>query len=384
MNIAFEAKRVFNNGTGLGHYSRTLVTSLANGFPEHEYYLFTPSTSAMFSTNAFANMHTVTPSQWLHQRFKSAWRSSWVKTDLRKYKIHLYHGLSHEIPLGIHNTSIKSVVTMHDIIHERYPEQYNPIDVRIYRRKFKYACKHANRVIAISEQTKNDLITWYKVPEEKIAVCYQSCNPAFSNTITTNDKLRIQQKYQLPPQFYLYVGSIIERKNLLTICKALTQIKNNIPLVVIGKGDGYEKKVQQFVQEHQLTQRVIFLSHTAAAKDIDFVTAKDFPAIYKQALCMIYPSIFEGFGIPVLEALTAGIPVITSNISCLPEAGGDAAIYVNPFEVSDMVQAMEAVANNATLRTEAITKGYLHAQKFTPHACAAEVMKVYQQTMCSY
>ena len=174
MNIGFEAKRAYSNGTGLGHYSRTLISSLAQYHAEHRYFLFAPKTTDLFNATAFNNIETVTPQWFPAKLFPSIWRSNWVTRDLKKQKIDLYHGLSHEIPIGIHKTGIHSVVTMHDLIFERYPKQYNPIDVQIYRKKFQYACTHADRVIAISKQTKDDLIELYKVPESKIDICYQS------------------------------------------------------------------------------------------------------------------------------------------------------------------------------------------------------------------
>lgn len=377
MNIGFDAKRAFQNTTGLGHYSRTLVASLAQYFPEHAYYLFAPKITSLFNTGAYKNIHSIAPNAFPSTLFKSAWRSKWVIKDLLKNNIDIYHGLSHEIPVGIQNTHIKSVVTIHDLIFERYPEQYSKIDVQIYRKKFMYACKHSNKIIAISNQTKQDIIDFYKIPEEKISICYQSCNPAFFKKATEEEKAAVKAKYNLPEQFYLYVGSVIERKNLLTICKAIKELNNNIPLVVIGNGDGYLQKVKTFVAENNLQLKVIFLSETAAAKDEAFKTAKDFPAIYQCAEAMIYPSIFEGFGIPVLEALAGGLPTITSNISCLPEAGGDAALYVNPLSVDEMKNAMTEIVNNTTLRAGLIEKSYHHAQKFTQQHCAEAVMNVY-------
>lgn len=379
MNIGYDAKRAFQNTTGLGHYSRTLITSLAQYFPEHQYYLFAPKITGLFNTTEFSNIHSIAPSSFPSTIFKSAWRSNWVKKDLIKNKIDIYHGLSHEIPLGIQNTKIKSVVTIHDLIFERYPEQYNKIDVQIYRKKFMNACKHANQIIAISNQTKQDIIDFYKIPESKIIVCYQSCNPAFFTRATIEEKQKVRVKYNLPEQFYLYVGSVIERKNLLIICKALKEINNTIPLVVIGSGNGYLQKVKTYIAENNLELKIIFLSETAAAKNNEaFNNAKDFPAIYQCAEAMIYPSIFEGFGIPVLEAIASGLPTITSNVSCLPEAGGDAAVYVNPLNVDKMKNAMEEIVSNQSLRKSLIEKGKLHVQKFTQQVCSANVMAVYK------
>ena len=242
MNIGFDAKRAFHNGTGLGHYSRTLIRSLSDYHPEHQYYLFNPRHSSDFELKG-NNLQEIVPTDFLSRLFSSAWRSSWVKKDLQRLKIGLYHGLSHEIPVGIERTGIKSVVTIHDLIHERYPEQYNAIDVKIYSKKFRYACEHADKVIAISEQTKRDIIEFYKTPENKITVCYQSCNPAFGEEVNEEERKRIREEYDLPEQFFLYVGSVIERKNLLNICKALFLLRNelDIPLLVIGEGGKYKQ-----------------------------------------------------------------------------------------------------------------------------------------------
>lgn len=381
MNIAFEAKRAYTNGTGLGHYSRTLISSLATGFPGHEYFLCTPRLTSRFNTDGFDNVHVVTPHGFPDGVFTAAWRSSWVKKELKKLDIDLFHGLSHEIPVGLQRTGIQSVVTIHDLIFERYPKQFNPIDVQIYRKKFSYACHNADKVIAISRQTKQDIVDFYKVPEEKIDICYQSCNPAFGVQVTEAEKLRVKKMYDLPDRFFLYVGSIIERKNLLNICKALQLMKRRTdlpPLVVIGEGGSYKREVEKYIHEQRLHQHVIFLAdHPVAKSNASYRSAADFPAIYQQAVCMIYPSIFEGFGIPVLEALFSGLPVITSNISCLPEAGGDAAFYIDPYKPEELADAMWQLATTESLRDEMIEKGHVHAENFTPARCAAAVMQVY-------
>ncbi|MCY7420332.1 MAG: glycosyltransferase family 4 protein [Chitinophagaceae bacterium] len=380
LRIAFDAKRAYQNGTGLGHYSRTLISSLATFYPEHEYYLCAPKLTNRFDSSAYTNVHDVTPKGLLVKTFKSLWRSNWVKTDLEKLSINIYHGLSHEIPLGIKATGIKTVVTIHDLIFERYPNQYKWIDVQIYRKKFTYACRNADLIIAISQQTKDDIIHFYKIPPEKIHICYQSCNPIFEQKVSLEEEQRVKNLYQLPEQYFLYVGSIIERKNLLNICKAyaLLQDKLAIPLVVIGEGDHYKTEVVKFINGHGLSSKIIFLSDQPSAQSsMGFRQATDFPAIYQMATGMIYPSIFEGFGIPVLEALWSGTPVITSNISCMPETGGDAAFYIDPYSPEQIAHALMELSTNAALVETMIEKGYHHAQNFTPAKCAAAIMQIY-------
>jgi len=380
MNIGFDAKRAYHNGTGLGHYSRTLIRSLAEYFPQHQYFLFNPKPSDLFHFKG-KNIREVLPSKLLHKTLSSVWRSAWIKDDLEKLDIDIYHGLSNEIPLEIYKTGIKSVVTIHDIIFERFPQQYSKIDVEIYRRKFKYACDHADKVIAISEQTKKDIMEFYKTPEEKIIVCYQSCNPAFAETVSEKTKQQIKEKYSLPDQYFLYVGSIIERKNLMGICKALYLLRNDlkIPLVVIGDGTKHKQQVKDFIKQNGLDNQIIFLSENSLAKvTSSFLRAEDFPAIYQMATAMIYPSFFEGFGIPVLEALWSRLPVITSNVSSLPEAGGDGAYNVNPNSAEEIAAGIKKIFTDKLFAETLKEKGWQQAQKFTQQKCAADVMKVYQ------
>lgn len=372
MKIGFDAKRAFQNNTGLGNYSRTLISSLVKDFPEEEYYLFAPKQTTMY--NASPEVKVVLPEKQLHRWFKSAWRSRFVVKDLRRYDIDIYHGLSHELPFGIHKSGIRSVVTMHDLIFERYPEQYNAIDVLTYRRKARYACEQADRVVAISEQTKQDLITYYHTPAHKIDVVYQSCDPAFSVTWQDDDIAALGAKYQLPSQYFLYVGSLIERKNLLGIVTAMNTLKGtvDIPLVVLGNGSGYKKKVKAYLDANGLTRQVVFLNEQVRLEN------SELPGLYQGALALIYPSIFEGFGIPVLEALWSRTPVITSQGSCFAETAGDGALYVDPLNPATIADAMKRIVSQPSLVKQLQEKGIQHAQHFTPEKCAAAMMKVYQ------
>ena len=380
MNIGFDAKRAYHNGTGLGHYSRSLLHLLSVYYPEHQYYLFNPRSPNSFEVKG-DNIHEVLPGGFFNKLFRSAWRSSWVKKDLQRLKIGLYHGLSHEIPIGIQQTGIRSVVTIHDLIHERHPEQYNPIDVKIYSKKFRNACEHADRVIAISEQTKRDIIDFYKIPEKKIIVCYQSCNPVFAKQVAEEKKKEIAKKYNLPSQFFLSVGSIIQRKNLLNICKAVFLLRNelDIPLVVIGEGGKYKKQVKDYIVQNGLGSKIIFLLEDPAVQnDKTFQTPEVLAAICQSAIAMIYPSFFEGFGAPVLEALWSRLPVITSNVSCLPEAGGPGSYYVDPNSAEEIAAGMKKIYTDKTFADDMREKGWQHALRFSPDKYAANMMNIYK------
>lgn len=380
MNIGFDAKRAYHNTTGLGHYSRTLIKLLADYYPEHEYFLFNPKRSNRFSFNDH-NIHEVLPTSFPHTFFRAAWRSTWVKKDLLRTGIDIFHGLSHEIPIGIKKTGIKSVVTIHDLIPERNPEQYNAMDVKIYRKKFRYACEQADKIIAISDQTRQDIIQFYKIPEQKIEICYQSCSPVFSVMVSDEEKQRVAKKYNLPPQFFLSVGSIVERKNLLNVCKAFYLLRHDldIPLVVIGDGGKYKQQVQDFILQHHLEKKIIFLSDNKEKKsDPSFLSTPDLAVIYQLAIAMIYPSFFEGFGAPVLEALWSRLPVITYNVSCLPEVGGPGAYYVDPNSAEEIAEGMKQIYSDPKLVSQMQEKGIEHTKKFAPGVYAACVMNVYK------
>lgn len=376
MRIAFDAKRAYYNETGLGNYSRVLLNSLFRYHPQHEYWLATPGITGMFTPPTADNVHVLTPG-FIGGMMKPLWRSSMVKKDLLQRNIDLYHGLSHEIPVGIQSTGIRSVVTIHDLIFERYPEQYNPADVRIYRSKFQNACQHADKIIAISKATKQDIAEYYEIPERRITVCYQSCHESFLQCAGQEAKDRLRALYKLPEQFYLYVGSVIERKNLLLICKAMQVLKSkmNIPVVVVGTGGKYMQQVKEYLRANGLEERVIFLSERGP------VTQAQLPALYQMCLALLYPSISEGFGIPVLEAMSSHVPVITSKTSCMPETGGDAAYYIDPFSVEEMAFAMNKLAKDADTRAGMIERGNTQAAKFSQEATAAQVMAVYEGVM---
>lgn len=376
MRLAFDAKRAFRNNTGLGQYSRNLLNAFFEHHPQHQYYLMTTGVSSLYVPPISDNIYVAQPRGW-YKPFPALWRSKGMLRELRALDVNLYHGLSHEIPIGLSRAGIKSVVTIHDLIFERYPHQYNLLDVIIYRRKFKYACNNADTIIAISHQTKRDIQEFYKIPEHQITVCYQSCNPAFGEQLPKEQLEAARKKYNLPGNFLLSVGSVVERKNLLNVCKALQQLRQrevNIPLVVIGKGGRYMQSVKSYVGKHGL--KVYFLSERPGG-----VAPADMPAIYQCAHTMIYPSVYEGFGIPVLEALWSRLPVITSNLSCLPETGGEAAYYIDPLNIDEMANAIDKVMQDDALRTDMVQKGLEQAQKFTPEKCAASVMDVYKKLL---
>lgn len=369
LRIGYDAKRLFNNFTGLGNYSRTLLKNLSYWYPDHAYFLFSPKLTKNSETHFFLNSPLFNV-QTTQQKPRFYWRSFGVKKILEKHDIQLFHGLSHEIPIGIQKKGIKSVVTIHDLIFKRYPDQYAWADRRIYDWKFKYACQHADKIVAISESTKQDIVNFYQIDPTKIEVIYQSCHERFMQEKSPKLIEGVLQKYNLPEHYLLYVGSLIERKNLLGILQAYQHLSVDcqVPLLVIGEGRSYKEKILSYISQHQLSQKVIFLK-----PDFD-----DLPALYQQAQIFIYPSYFEGFGIPILEALFSQTPVITSNCSSLPEAAGANAYLIDPQDSTQIAHGIEKILSDETFKKNMIEKGYQHAQQFLGEGLTRQVMRLYE------
>ena len=361
MKIAYDAKRIFSSVSGLGNYSRDLVRILSKIFPENQYVLISKKTSEKGKAIlGLANVsHVKTSKGTLSRQFK-------MGMDAQNLGADIFHGLSGELPLKWNKKPIKKVVTIHDLIFERFPEYYTWLDRRIHFWKFKKAAVAADKIIAISEQTKLDIIHYLKVPESKIEVVYQGCHASFKEKQSQEILDQIKEKFNLPEKFLLNVGTIEPRKNLLNVVKALKDSK--IPLVVVGtKKPKYFKLIEKEIRKGKV--EVHFLQG---------VSMEELSAIYKIAEIFIYPSFFEGFGIPVIESLYSETVVITSNTSCLPEAGGPDSVYIDPKNVADIRAKIIFLWSNEPERKRRAEKGLEFVQKFNDDVIARDVMKVYE------
>ncbi len=374
LRIGYDAKRLFNNFTGLGIYSRTLLGNLAKAAPENEYWLYTTKIKHHAETQVFLE-HPPFKVQTPDGRNAAWWRSIGIKKDLQRDGIQLFHGLSHEIPLGLHRTGIPSVVTVHDLIFKRYPNQYAFLDRLIYDWKFNYACRHADRVVAISESTKTDIVEFYGIDPQRIEVIYQSCDVRFMKPLSPEEIAGVVQKYGLPQNYLLYVGSIIERKNLLRIVQALELLPPDLrlSLAVVGKGGAYEKQVRQYIADKKLAPWVHFITPVFA----------ELPALYRGASVFLYPSLCEGFGIPVIEALNCGVPVITSNTSSLPEAGGPGAWLVDPESVEAIAEGVRLLLTDTEARSTRISTGLDYVRRFEANPLARQMLDLYSKILSS-
>lgn len=363
MRIGFDAKRAFLNASGLGNYSRNTINALYHCSEYNQYVLYTPEIKDELFEN-YKQFEVHSPESSVAKIFKSVWRSN-SASRLKKHQIDIFHGLSNELPHGIHKTKVPAVVTIHDLIFIRFPEFYKTIDRKIYHSKVKYACDSAQKIIAISEQTKEDIIRFFNVDPGKIEVVYQSVSPVFF-VPKTSENLRL--KYDLSEKFILSVGTLEPRKNQLTILKALHSEKIDTQIVFVGKSTSYIKRIHDFINVNNLSRQVKFLNN---------IPENDLAGLYKMASCSVYISHFEGFGLPVIESMASGCPVITSNVSCLPETAGGAAILCAPNDFGELGKQIKTLLENENLQNELILKGNERARLFHPEYFAEKMISLY-------
>ena len=366
MRIGYDAKRAFNNHRGLGNYSRDTIRIIATHFPDCQLELFTPKRDPSIRFDCPYNVDIIQPS---HTFMHSLWRTFGITKEAEKRHLDLYHGLSHELPVGIEKTHIPTVVTMHDLIFIRHPELYPFIDRKSYKIKYLRSCHVADSIIAVSQQTKMDLIELWGIDEKKISVIYQGCHPIFCQQVTESQKEKVRKKYSLPETYLLNVGAIEPRKNQLLILKALKVGAISEPLVIAGRKTEYIAELQQYIKEKKLQSQVHILPN------VDF---NDLPALYQEASIFVYPSMYEGFGIPIVEALQSGLPVIAAKGSCLEESGGPSSRFVSPNDEVELAEQIKIVLNNKELRNYMIQNGKAFAEKFSDKAIANNLMQLYQ------
>ena len=408
MKIGLDAKRIVRNGTGLGSYGRTLVNDLSQAaggeLSLHLYapdqgrddlrnqIVMRPNVTFHFKTDngqqttdnrplgqgtQERQQTTVQKGTWAQGLKYGLWRTYGIVSDLKRDGIQLFHGLSGELPVGLRKAGIKSVVTIHDLIFLRHPEYYHWLDTKIYAWKFRQTIREADRIIAISERTKQDIMELGGVKEDKITVVYQSFSPRFGPLPASPDEGRRKGSW-LPPYrrdergaypYLLSVGTIEERKNILLAVKALCHLPETLSLVIVGRRTKYADKVRQWADQHGLSHRVV-MRHD--------VTDDELPSLYAGAEAFVYPSRYEGFGIPIIEAIAMGLPVVAATGSCLEEAGGPHSLYVNPDDAEGMAVAIRQLLHGAEGREERIIRSREYIRRFEGSDVAAQVMEIYR------
>ena len=375
MTIGFDAKSIVCNITGFGNYGRTLVGDMAEAVPAGTVLnLYSP----VRGDEALRRQLTLRPcmrfvypdAAGINAPLQALWHMRGMVKDLVRDGVRLYHGLSGELPVGIREAGIRTVVTIHDLIFMRHPEWYSWADRKLRRWKFLKTCQEADRIIAISECTKRDIMLYGDVPAEKIDVIYQSCGTLYKMREGEKKMHEVHINYMLPERYIVSVGALEERKNIMLAVKAMHRLPADVSLVVVGKDGPYGERVRRYIAANGLDGRVMFLHD---------VPTDDMPAIYQMAEACVYPSRYEGFGLPVIEAIQSGLPVVACKGSCLEEAGGNATLYVDPDDVAGMAHALRLTLKGAPGREERIEAGRQYITRFENAEVAQKVLGVYRE-----
>lgn len=356
MNLGFDAKKALRNFTGIGNYSRRVIRALSK-HSQHDLTLYGPKKHCPEALAQLPTLKIISP-HWGYE----LWRTMVLPKVLRQNQTDLFHGLSNELPFGIDHQKTTSVVTLHDLIFRLYPETYSWSQRLILNIKTRYACQKADKIVAVSECTKRDLMRLYHVPKEKIEVVYQSIDPSYHQPLN--------EPRPVPYRYVLCVGTIEKRKNQLVLVKALAEMEPDLHLVLIGKATPYQKALVEEASLLGVTNRLHIENH------VDDTLLRQY---YAHAIAFLYMSRYEGFGIPVAEALAMGIPVIAANSSCLQEAGGPDSIYLDPEDHYGVAQAIMSLTNDPSLRQTIIEQGRTYVKRFNDATLADDLCQVYEE-----
>jgi len=375
MRVAIDGKRYYLNNSGLGRYSRSLIDQLINFSDKEnlEISLYRPKGRVKFEPKSHLNLTEITADYFFPGHIGNAiWRFTKLPSLINSSIFDLYHGPSHVLPGKL---KCPSVVTMLDLIFIRYPNYFKLWDRTYYRISFKKSAQLADQIISISEATKADLINFFGIKEEKISVIY----PGFDTALSKLQKQKlniIKEKFRLPEEYILYVGNIEPRKNILNLAKAFnllhenSSIEKEVHLLIVGQKGWFYKDIIEGINA---------LKNKDKIKLVGPIYGENLAGIYQLAKVMAYPSMFEGFGYPILEAMRLGTPVLTSNVSSMPEAGGDAAHYVNPESLDEIKTGLCKLLNDQNYREYLADKGTRHAESFSTMRMTRETLEVYRK-----
>lgn len=374
--IGIDYTPAYEQGGGIGRYVRELVTALSHVDHSTEYNLFVSGAApSSLPTSLGSNF------RWNSTRLSPKWLARiWhrfrvpVPVEVFTGPLSLFHATDFVLPPTL--PAVLTVLTVHDLSFVRIPESASPslkqyLDVVVPR-----SVERADYVLVDSQATSDDLVEFYGVSSKKIEVLLSGVSGGFSRHISDSLLMTTRNKYNLGSVSYVFtVGTVQPRKNYVRLIQSLVQLRSrglDIHLAIAGGKGWLDNPIYAAISDMHMEDFVHF---------IGFVADEDLPALYKGAVCLAFPSLYEGFGLPVLEAMASGIPVLTSNISSLPEVAGDAAITVDPYDVDAITDGLERIILDTDLRSDLIQKGLARANEFTWEKSARQLLGIYQHLL---
>ncbi len=332
MKVGFDISQIAHGG-GVATYTQNLAERLAEQKDLQLVFFYTSLRKPYYGKLPDVKSYCLPPT--LAEKIFNDWR--FVPIEKFLGDIDIYHSSDWLQP----PTKAKKVTTYHDVVPLKYPQWSHRKIIDVHKKRLELVEKEIDIVIAVSQATKKDLIKISSIPEDKITVIYEGVSPAFKK-FDPGKVEAFRKRMKLPEEFILAIGGVGERRNL----DRVKEVAKDYSLVITGQ-------------------------------TVPWLSGNDLPLLYNAASLLLYPSFYEGFGLPVLEAMACGTPVITSNVSSLPEVGGEAAVYVNPMKTTDIAQKVKLVLNDEDLREKLIKKGFIQAEKFSWNKCIKETIDVY-------
>ncbi|HTR81637.1 MAG TPA: glycosyltransferase family 1 protein [Bacteroidota bacterium] len=391
MNIAIDGRTIAQRKTGVGMYAERLVQALLQCDPRNQYHLFLIEPNDHIAAPNLTKHMIVGYERALLNRY---WENFILPKEIRRHKIDIFFDPAYALPFFIRfgralsgiplpasfryffnaHRKVKYVVTIHDVISRVYPEHFTP-KMKMWQRFFLWnAQRSADRVIADSQSTRNDILRFYPSYKDRISVIYPDLSDSFHIVSDRTALASVRSRYSLPEKFILYVGTIEPRKNIQAVAAAYRdlppEIQSRYELVIGGNIGWYAEKILDEIKSYNLENRVHL---------IGYVDDAHIPALFSMASVFVFPSLYEGFGYPPLEAMACGVPVVSSDRSSLPEAVGDAAVLVDPTNIQQISDAMRKIISDEKLAEDLRRKGLARSALFTRNSCAEEVLKIFNE-----
>lgn len=370
MKIGLDAKRAFLNRAGLGNYSRVLIQGLQQQFPGYPLYLFSARENDELKQLISTPYNRIHPEGRFMNWFPSLWRTFGIPTLAEKHGLDIYHGLSSEIPVLFAKRKTKYVVTIQDVLFLHSPEQFPAADRAIYFQKVKYAVTHADAIITNSEVVRRDLYRYFQ-PKAPVHVIYQCADAVYQHKHSAAELQALRARYQLSAPFILQVSSFYPRKNHQLSLRGFALIAGNIPhhLVFVGREGKEIASLRAEAEQLKISDRIHFLTA---------VPLLELPALYQAASLSVFPSVSEGLGIPVLESMVSGTPVITLSGTAMQEQAGDAAACLQrPDDAHEMARLMMDIVSDPAKQQAMREAGLKQSALFTQQRYINEIVQVY-------
>lgn len=371
MRIGIDATIIREDITGTGFYITNLINGLARIDDSNDYFIFGEKKYLRKYIKTNKKNFEIVNKKFNNRIIRVLWEFFIFPFELKKLRINILHSPNYIAPLL--KLGFKIIVTVHDLTSLLFPKKHTITKRILLGRMLPLFLIKSDYVIAVSKNTRKDILNLFKIQKDKVVVTYESYPDYYNELIDKEESRSILKGYKIEKDFILYVGMIEPRKNIISILKAFVELEKDsiLDLVIVGRKGWYFKEIDEYmlgINTEKLKNKIIFTG---------YVPEEELKYFYRAASIFVFPSLYEGFGLPPLQAMACGTPVITSNISSLPEVVGDAAIKINPNSIDELKGAMRQLFKDNKKREDLVKKGLLQSKKFSLERIASDVLFVY-------